>query len=184
MSIEIDYTEDGDLRIRCGDEEMVWPLRMWSALQAATGGAPARLPTTPAPAPPPKTADPAAPRPTRQKVGWPKPLPGVMFITARTRRPGVPPLWPDPGSEAGPAAFTLPIENVLGWNAEDLRQRLLRQLSASGVAGSDRRLTLQVQRATLQQPIDVARLQDLVDDPSLQLDGIRLLFMPDAGAKG
>lgn len=190
MSIQIEYTEAGDLLIRCGNDTMVWPLA--SALRAAMAvgaGSPA-APTsssapsvTPAPAPAPAPST-AAPPPKPPKIGYPPPLPGAMtFIVSRRSSRGLQ-MQTYPWFAADwPVAngLQIPLEQLQQVHPELLMRDLhvLQAAHPQGLAG--RCLTVLVQPSSLHEPLDVGRLQWLADDPSLGLEGVRLQFgAPDA----
>jgi hypothetical protein len=75
--------------------------------------------------------------------------------------------------------LSLPLEDMLGRSPLDLHQRIA-ALSGSPGAGFDHRplfLNVAVRPGPHTGPIDIEQLQAIVADPSIGLEGIRLLFM-------
>jgi hypothetical protein len=178
MSIQIEYTPEGDLLIRCGAESMVWPLA--TAPQAAGAvGSPAvpAAPTAPATtADPHAPTPPIAPPPKPPKIGYPPPLPGVMTIVSR-RPGGIPNRYPWFAADwSTDPALELPLAQLQNSTLASLRAQVQVMVARSTRAG--RCLTVNVQPSFLQAPLDISQLQQLADDPQLGLEGVRLQFGP------
>ncbi|MGZ5131263.1 MAG: hypothetical protein ACXWJ1_08240 [Caldimonas sp.] len=189
MSIEISYTNHGTIRIQCGSDVVEVPY---------PGGWPPAPPASPpAPDPPaprggptigsfPGSPVPGGPRRSPPPYGTPKQPPAVTGVVTiglgrRFENPGDP-VWS--WYENSPC-MRLSITEVLDQGARsELRGKLLAQRSLIAGLGPDPMfLNVEIRPDEMAGTIDLAKMQSIVQDASLGIDGIRLVPMlgGDAG---
>ena len=186
MSIDIGYTEEGELFIRRDSDTLKWSREMRVDVvvdtpSAAPAGAPAEA-APPAVERPLSVPPGAVPEPTRSKsVRWPKPPPGVMaIIQARPDSATEPLKWSFVDLDRFHPAISMPLIQLQGTSPHALRQQLKSRPQSLGNAPEDTFVTVEVQASRLPTgSISLNALESLVNNSTLGLTGIRLVFTPD-----
>jgi hypothetical protein len=171
MSILFNFTDHGTIRIQCGDEVVEVPL-------PGNGGGQTAAPPTPQMPPPQRPTISTIPRTTVPPYGAPKRPPSIAGVVTvgigRQREHPADALWV---RNHGAECMTLSIAELTDLaGRSQVRQNLLAQRSR--LAGSHAGLVLldvDIPPQHLTRTIDLSAMRSLVQDPSLGIDGVRLV---------